>query len=53
MKNWRIIKSTVPDFENKTYKQIINFLYDNFLSNFIKTDEDLKELSNFYAFNDH
>jgi hypothetical protein len=53
MKNWRIIKSTVPDSENKTYKQIINFLYDNFLNNFIKTDEDLKELENFYAFNDH
>jgi hypothetical protein len=48
MKNWRIIKSTVPEFETKTYKQIINFLYDNFLPNFIKTDEDLKELEDFY-----
>jgi hypothetical protein len=43
MKNWRIIKSTVPEFENKTYKQIINYLYDNFLPNFIRKDEDLKE----------
>jgi hypothetical protein len=48
MKNWRIIKSTVPEFENKTYKQIVNYLYDNFLPNFIKTDEDLKELEDFY-----
>jgi hypothetical protein len=42
MKNWRIIKSTVPEFENKTYKQIINYLYDNFLPNFIRKDKDLK-----------
>ena len=48
MKNWRIIKSTVPDFHNKTYKQIIEYLFDNFLPNFIKTDDDLKELENFY-----
>ena len=48
MKNWRIIKSTVPEFESKAYKQIINFLYDNFLPLNIKTDEDLKELENFY-----
>ena len=48
MKNWRIIKSTVPEFESKTYKQIINFLYDNFLPLNIKTDEDLKEMENFY-----
>ena len=48
MKNWRIIKSTVLDFESKTYKQIINFLYDNFLPINIKTDEDLRELENFY-----
>jgi len=48
MKNWRIIKSTVPEFESKTYKQIINYLFDNFLPIIIKTDKDLKELKNFY-----
>ena len=48
MKNWRIIKSTVPEFESKTYKQIINFLYDNFLPIYIRSDEDLKEFENFY-----
>ena len=48
MKNWRIIKSTVPDFQNKTYKQIIEYLFDNFMPEFLKTDEDLKKLENFY-----
>ena len=48
MKNWRIIKSTVPDFQNKTYNQIIEYLFDNFMPEFLKTDEDLKILENFY-----
>ena len=45
MKNWRIIKSSVPDFDSKTYKQIIEYLYDKYLPEFIKTDEQLKELA--------
>ena len=48
MKNWRIIKSSVPDFDSKTYKQIIEYLYDKYLPEFIKTDEQLKELEDFY-----
>ena len=48
LKNWRIIKSSVPDFDSKTYKQIVEYLYDKYLPEFIKTDEDLKELENFY-----
>ena len=48
MKNWRIIKSSVPDFDSKTYKQIIEYLYDKYLPEFIKTDENLKELEDFY-----
>jgi len=51
MKNWRIIKSTVPQYQTKTYKQIIAFLYDHFLPNFIRTDDDLKKFEEFYAFN--
>ena len=48
MKNWRIIKTTVPHFENNTYKQIIEYLYDNFLPTVVRTDEDLKALEDFY-----
>jgi hypothetical protein len=47
-KNWQIIKSSVTDYHTKTYKQLINFLYDNYLPNFIKTDENLKELEDFF-----
>ena len=48
MKNWRIIKSSVPDFDSKTYKQIIEYLYDNYLPQYVRTDEDLKALEEFY-----
>ena len=48
MKNWRIIKSSVPDFDSKTYKQIVEYLYDNYLPQNVRTDEDLKALEEFY-----
>ncbi|XP_054166192.1 transcription termination factor 1-like [Oppia nitens] len=48
MKNWRLIKQTVPSFDSKSYKQIIDFLYHNFLPQFLKTDDDLKEFEMFF-----
>ncbi len=48
IRNWRIIKSTVPQFETKTYKEIINFLFDNFMPHFMRTSDDLRLLEEFY-----
>jgi hypothetical protein len=48
MKNWRLLKATMRDFQRLSYKQSINFLYENVLPNYIKSDEDLKILQDFY-----
>ncbi|XP_054156000.1 transcription termination factor 1-like [Oppia nitens] len=48
MRNWRLIKQTVPLFESKSYKQIIDFLYDNLLPQYLNPDDDgLKEFEIF------
>ncbi|XP_054155962.1 cyclin-D-binding Myb-like transcription factor 1 [Oppia nitens] len=49
MRNWRLIKQTVPSFESKSYKQIIHFLYDNLLPQYLNPDDDgLKEFEIFF-----
>ncbi|XP_054155997.1 cyclin-D-binding Myb-like transcription factor 1 [Oppia nitens] len=49
MRNWRLIKQTVPTFESKSYKQIIDFLYDNLLPQYLNPDDDgLKEFEIFF-----
>ncbi|XP_054155964.1 cyclin-D-binding Myb-like transcription factor 1 [Oppia nitens] len=49
MRNWRLIKQTVPTFESKSYKQIIDFLYDNLLPQYLNPDDDgLKEFEMFF-----
>ncbi|XP_054155963.1 cyclin-D-binding Myb-like transcription factor 1 [Oppia nitens] len=49
MRNWRLIKQTVPSFESKSYKQIIDFLYDNLLPQYLNPDDDgLKEFEMFF-----
>ncbi|XP_054166189.1 cyclin-D-binding Myb-like transcription factor 1 [Oppia nitens] len=51
MKNWRLIKQTVPSFECKSYKEIIDFLYDNFLPQFIRnSDKGIDYLKEFEIF---
>ncbi|XP_054166191.1 transcription termination factor 1-like [Oppia nitens] len=51
MKNWRLIKQTVPSFESKSYKQIIDFLYNNFLPQFItNNDRGIDYLKEFELF---
>ncbi|XP_054166188.1 cyclin-D-binding Myb-like transcription factor 1 [Oppia nitens] len=51
MRNWRLIKQTVPSFEFKSYKEIIDFLYDNFLPQFItNNDKGIDYLKEFELF---
>ena len=48
-RNWQILKTTVPHFNTKSYKEIIEYLYDNFLPTVVKTVDDFKELEDFCA----
>ncbi|XP_054154589.1 cyclin-D-binding Myb-like transcription factor 1 [Oppia nitens] len=48
MRNWRLISQTVPSVDCKSYKQIIDFLYDNYLPKYIKSDDELKEFEMFF-----
>ena len=48
VKNWTIIKSIVVDSESKSYEEIIEFLFDNYLPIFVRNEKDLKLLEDFY-----
>ena len=47
MSNWRLIKLTVPHYDTKPYKEIVDYLYDKFLPTVVKTIEDYKQLEDF------